>query len=202
MYADQITTGRKRSIKDRIDGDSTRDFARGRNNGAKRQRQTNDKWKHDLFQDQGKSQSSTIGPRDLRLKLQKKEEKQTSGVRDLREKLSGVVPPRPQKAEPAAVLIRPKPVSEITKPARYNPAVEATQAVPKPASSKEPLKQPESPSVDSFLSSLGLEKYSLTFQAEEVDMTALVHMTDADLKALGVPMGPRKKILLALESKA
>ncbi|KAJ3708818.1 hypothetical protein LUZ61_012523 [Rhynchospora tenuis] len=203
MYADQITTGRKRSIRDRIDGDSTGDFARGRNNGSKRLRQTNEKWKHDLFQDQGKSQSSkAIGPRDLRLKLQKKEEKQTSGVRDLREKLSGVATSRPQKAEPAAAPIRPKPVSEITKPARYNPAVEATQAVPKPASSKEPLKQPETPSVDSFLRSLGLEKYSLTFQAEEVDMTALVHMTDADLKALGVPMGPRKKILLALESKA
>lgn len=56
-------------------------------------------------------------------------------------------------------------------------------------------------SVDSFLQSLGLEKYSITFQAEEVDMTALVHMTDEDLKALGVPMGPRKKIILALESR-
>ncbi|GFY99385.1 sterile alpha motif (SAM) domain-containing protein [Actinidia rufa] len=51
-------------------------------------------------------------------------------------------------------------------------------------------------SVDSFLQSIGLEKYSITFQAEEVcapwnitvDMTALVHMTDGDLKALGVPM--------------
>lgn len=75
--------------------------------------------------------------------------------------------------------------------------------------------QPES-SVDGFLRSLGLEKYSITFQVEEVrlfgfnmpsvaiylflclyscnmmpqqvDMTALLHMTDEDLKALGVPM--------------
>ncbi|KAB5569759.1 hypothetical protein DKX38_003552 [Salix brachista] len=43
-------------------------------------------------------------------------------------------------------------------------------------------------SVDGFLQSLGLEKYLITFQAEEVDMTALVHMTDDDLKALGIPM--------------
>ncbi|KAJ6874329.1 hypothetical protein NC651_032972 [Populus alba x Populus x berolinensis] len=43
-------------------------------------------------------------------------------------------------------------------------------------------------SVDVFLQSLGLEKYLITFQAEEVDMTALVHMTDEDLKALGIPM--------------
>ncbi|PHT97617.1 hypothetical protein BC332_33453 [Capsicum chinense] len=56
-------------------------------------------------------------------------------------------------------------------------------------------------SVDSFLQALGLEKYTITFQAEEVDMAALVHMTDEDLKAMGMPMGPRKKILSALESK-
>ncbi|KAG6785360.1 hypothetical protein POTOM_011090 [Populus tomentosa] len=43
-------------------------------------------------------------------------------------------------------------------------------------------------SVDGFLQSLGLEKYLITFQAEEVDMTALVHMNDEDLKALGIPM--------------
>jgi len=55
--------------------------------------------------------------------------------------------------------------------------------------------------VDSFLQSVGLEKYSITFQAEEVDMTALLHMTDEDLKVMGIPMGPRKKIRLALESK-
>ncbi|KAF3624154.1 hypothetical protein FXO37_31499 [Capsicum annuum] len=43
-------------------------------------------------------------------------------------------------------------------------------------------------SVDNFLQSLGLEKYAITFQAEEVDMAALVHMTDEDLKAMGIPM--------------
>uniref|UniRef100_A0A3Q7I2M2 SAM domain-containing protein n=1 Tax=Solanum lycopersicum TaxID=4081 RepID=A0A3Q7I2M2_SOLLC len=56
-------------------------------------------------------------------------------------------------------------------------------------------------SVDNFLQSLGLEKYAITFQAEEVDMAALVHMTDEDLKAIGIPMGPRKKIILALETR-
>lgn len=76
-----------------------------------------------------------------------------------------------------------------------------------------------STSVDEFLQSLGLEKYSITFQAEEVcksdatlsffmvflmantrlwilifllflqvDLTALVHMSDEDLKAIGIPM--------------
>ncbi|KAI9153713.1 hypothetical protein LWI28_015457 [Acer negundo] len=53
--------------------------------------------------------------------------------------------------------------------------------------------------VPNLLHSVGLGKYAILFKAEEVDMTALKQMTDKDLKELGVPMGPRKKILLALQ---
>ncbi|KAE8648901.1 ankyrin repeat and SAM domain-containing protein 6 isoform X2 [Cucumis sativus] len=53
-------------------------------------------------------------------------------------------------------------------------------------------------SVAGLLNSLGLGKYAIHFQAEEIDMTALRQMEDKDLKELGIPMGPRKKILLAL----
>ncbi|KAG2572639.1 uncharacterized protein LOC120642350 [Panicum virgatum] len=52
--------------------------------------------------------------------------------------------------------------------------------------------------VTELLSSLGLEKYLVLFQAEEVDMAALRQMGESDLKDMGVPMGPRKKILLAI----
>lgn len=52
--------------------------------------------------------------------------------------------------------------------------------------------------VAGLLHRLGLGKYAIVFQAEEVDMTALRQMGDKDLKDLGLPMGPRKKILLAL----
>ncbi|KAK4346331.1 hypothetical protein RND71_032670 [Anisodus tanguticus] len=52
--------------------------------------------------------------------------------------------------------------------------------------------------VASLLNSLGLRKYAVLFQAEEVDMAALKQMGDRDLKELGIPMGPRKKILLAM----
>ncbi|XP_006652385.1 uncharacterized protein LOC102714448 isoform X2 [Oryza brachyantha] len=52
--------------------------------------------------------------------------------------------------------------------------------------------------VTELLNSLGLEKYVFLFQAEEVDMAALTQMGDSDLKEIGVPMGPRKKILLAV----
>ncbi|KAL2543121.1 Sterile alpha motif (SAM) domain-containing protein [Abeliophyllum distichum] len=54
--------------------------------------------------------------------------------------------------------------------------------------------------VDSFLQSLGLEKYAIYFKAEEVDMYTLRRMGDNDLKEMGIPMGPRKKILLSLLS--
>lgn len=52
--------------------------------------------------------------------------------------------------------------------------------------------------VSSWLHSLGLGKYSINFQAEEVDMAVLRQMGEVDLKDLGIPMGPRKKILHAL----
>ncbi|XP_047332140.1 protein bicaudal C homolog 1-A-like [Impatiens glandulifera] len=52
--------------------------------------------------------------------------------------------------------------------------------------------------VSGLLNALGLQKYAVLFQAEEVDMLALKQMGDKDLKDLGIPMGPRKKILLAV----
>ncbi|XP_073020073.1 uncharacterized protein [Primulina eburnea] len=55
--------------------------------------------------------------------------------------------------------------------------------------------------IDIFLRSLGLEKFAITFKAEEVDMYSLKRMTDSDLKVLGIPMGPRKKIMLALQPR-
>ncbi|XP_042452648.1 uncharacterized protein LOC122037271 isoform X1 [Zingiber officinale] len=54
--------------------------------------------------------------------------------------------------------------------------------------------------VGDLLKSLGLDKYTILFQSEEVDMLALRQMGDNDLKEMGIPMGPRKKILLAVLS--
>ncbi|KAM5581545.1 protein bicaudal C [Rosa sericea] len=81
----------------------------------------------------------------------------------------------PQTAKPAGQLV----------PTNYS-----MQKVP--YMGEEPL------SVASLLHRLGLGKYAIIFQAEEVDMGALKQMGDKDLKELGIPMGPRKKILLAL----
>lgn len=60
----------------------------------------------------------------------------------------------------------------------------------------------EEVTVSSLMHSLGLGKYAILFQAEEVDLAALKQMSDSDLKELGIPMGPRKKILLTLAERS
>nr|DAD37054.1 TPA_asm: hypothetical protein HUJ06_007695 [Nelumbo nucifera] len=150
-----------------------------------------------------------VDGRDLRLKLQKKGSQQVyqsgkgtvTGVQDLREKLSGTMHSQPANTDPP----KSKSVAEVAKPARKSVAVEAppleTKKISSSAASKKKTQSKDDKSVDGFLQSLGLEKYLIIFQAEEIDMTALVHMTDEDLKTLGIPMGPRKKILLALDPR-
>ncbi|XP_060214397.1 uncharacterized protein LOC132641422 isoform X1 [Lycium barbarum] len=53
----------------------------------------------------------------------------------------------------------------------------------------------DQPTVDSFLHSLGLDKYAIHFKAEEVDLYSLKQMGDNDLKELGVPMLITSRIL-------
>ncbi|KAJ6687067.1 PA-PL1 PHOSPHOLIPASE FAMILY [Salix purpurea] len=188
MYADRVDAAAKTSIKDRLNGNSIGDSGRLRQITGKRQRQ-DDKWEHDLYDDGGPRVSNhKIDARDLRLKLQRKSLQQVSprsGVRDLREKLSGTM-----NSHPTSVDL-PKPKIAVAKPARKSVAVEAPEPEIKKTAivvSRKGYQQKMDSSVDGFLQSLGLEKYLITFQAEEVDMTALVHMTDDDLKALGIPM--------------
>ncbi|XP_078432700.1 sterile alpha motif (SAM) domain-containing protein [Wolffia australiana] len=225
MYADQVATGRKLSVKDRLQGSAGTSSGSGRQfAGVKRQRAEDSKWKHDLYMDAEGPRSSRPRLGDLRLKLQRSgsDRSQRGGrnpgdVRDLREKLSGPMQPpagnsqaplKLSKAVPAAAT-----VSSVTKTARNGPQPPAQSAVetkkvvgsgPTPSlavTKKKTTQQKAEESVDQFLKSLGLDKYLITFQAEEVDMAALVHMTDEDLRALGIPMGPRKKIRLALDSR-
>ncbi|XP_047939373.1 ankyrin repeat and SAM domain-containing protein 4B-like [Salvia hispanica] len=209
MYADQIESQSNRSVKDRLEGNSTAGLGRRRPISGKRQREDDDKWEHDLYEGDGPQISGRkVGARDLRLKLQRKSIEQSSqfvrgpgGGRDLREKLSGALYSRPVEYKPPAV--RPKPVTEASKPTRKSVIAQAParqEARVSTSVSKKKVQQ-KVDSVENFLQSLGLDKYAITFQAEEVDMAALVHMSDEDLKAMGIPMGPRKKILLELESK-
>ena len=52
--------------------------------------------------------------------------------------------------------------------------------------------------IAAWLSSLGLAKYATTFAKNEITPEVLPHLSDADLEALGLPMGPRKLVLAAI----
>ncbi|KAK9733931.1 hypothetical protein RND81_04G101600 [Saponaria officinalis] len=211
MYADRIEGESKSSVRDRLHGNTAVDSVRRRTVAGKRQRQ-DDKWEHDLFDEDRPQITRKLGGGDLRLKLQRKSNQQDirgGGVRDLRDLLSG--PMHTQQVKKDAPKLRSasgaprlKPAPVASKPVRSSVIAESPAAVVKkdPNSTlKKKILQKADATVDGFLQSLGLEKYQILFQAEEVDMTALEHMTDEDLKAMGIPMGPRKKIMLALDSR-
>ncbi|CAB4025406.1 Usher syndrome type-1G, partial [Paramuricea clavata] len=52
-----------------------------------------------------------------------------------------------------------------------------------------------------FLASLNLEQFTVTMKRESIDMKALALCTDNDLKSAGIPLGPRRKILEAIERR-
>ncbi|KAL8170192.1 hypothetical protein V2J09_021996 [Rumex salicifolius] len=201
MYSDRLQYAAKRSITDRLNGNTVDDVVRRSLVTGKRQRQ-DDNWKQNLFDDKpqlSRSKASKLSEQDLRLKLQRRSTQQAP---DLREKLTGST--HAQAAQALNLdLPKPKPVPEASKPTKISVTGEAPvlklRKVVSAAFKKSKIKADTS--IDGFLRSLGLEKYQIQFQAEEVDMAALEHITDEDLKAMGIPMGPRKKILSAMASK-
>jgi len=53
--------------------------------------------------------------------------------------------------------------------------------------------------IEAWLSGLNLEKYITIFVEAEIDLLALPHLTDEDLKELGLPLGPRRKVSEAIK---
>lgn len=51
-----------------------------------------------------------------------------------------------------------------------------------------------------WLATLGLDRYRKVFDTYEVDMESALLLTDADLKEMKIPLGPRRKLLHAFES--
>jgi hypothetical protein len=45
---------------------------------------------------------------------------------------------------------------------------------------------------------LGLERYEPEFRENEIDAEVLPELTESDLSALGLPIGPRRKLLKAI----
>jgi class 3 adenylate cyclase/tetratricopeptide (TPR) repeat protein len=54
------------------------------------------------------------------------------------------------------------------------------------------------PKINDWLSQLALEKYIDAFSEAEVDFDTLPELTEDDLKELGLPIGPRRKVLGAI----
>ena len=58
------------------------------------------------------------------------------------------------------------------------------------------------PDLASWLTRLGLDKYVKVFAENEIDFDALRHLSEDDLKELGLPVGPRRKVLAAIATMA
>jgi hypothetical protein len=53
--------------------------------------------------------------------------------------------------------------------------------------------------IGDWLRSAGLAKYAARFEEEEITLDVLPHLTESDLTALGLPIGPRRALLVQLE---
>ena len=52
-----------------------------------------------------------------------------------------------------------------------------------------------------WLQKLGLGQYAQRFAENEIDVSVLPHLTDQDLKDIGIPLGPRRKVLAAIAAE-
>src|SRR5690349_8986255 len=52
--------------------------------------------------------------------------------------------------------------------------------------------------LDDWLTSIGLAKYAPAFADQEIDFELLPHLSEADVRELGLPIGPRRRLLDAL----
>jgi class 3 adenylate cyclase len=52
--------------------------------------------------------------------------------------------------------------------------------------------------IGAWLRNLGLERYEPAFRENEIDVEVLPELTEGDLEKLGLPLGPRRKLLKAL----
>ena len=60
------------------------------------------------------------------------------------------------------------------------------------------MNAPASQPIADWLGTLGLGQYARRFVENEIDVSVLRHLTDQDLKDIGVPLGHRRKILAAI----
>ena len=52
--------------------------------------------------------------------------------------------------------------------------------------------------ITEWLAEIGLERYAPTFEENDIEVSVLRHLTDADLEKIGISLGHRRKILAAI----
>lgn len=63
------------------------------------------------------------------------------------------------------------------------------------------IKARSTPAMVLFLAAHGLSEYVELFAEEKIDLEALILLNDTDLKDLGLPLGPRKKLMSAIQKR-
>ena len=56
--------------------------------------------------------------------------------------------------------------------------------------------------IERWLDELGLAKYASVFLGEEIELLDLQELTDSDLEEMGLPLGPRRRVLRAVAELA
>ncbi|XP_038212042.1 Usher syndrome type-1G protein-like [Zerene cesonia] len=56
-------------------------------------------------------------------------------------------------------------------------------------------------SLERFLTAWGLSQYVQKFKDEQIDLDALMLLTESDLKSLGLPLGPYRKLVTAVQER-
>lgn len=56
-------------------------------------------------------------------------------------------------------------------------------------------------SLEMFLAAFGLYQYVQKFKDEQIDLDALMLLTESDLQALRLPIGPHRKLVTAIQDR-
>lgn len=56
-------------------------------------------------------------------------------------------------------------------------------------------------SLERFLTAFGLSQYIQKFKDEQIDLDALMLLTESDMKSLGLPLGPYRKLVNAVQER-
>lgn len=56
-------------------------------------------------------------------------------------------------------------------------------------------------SLQRFLTAWGLKEYVALFEEQEIDLDALMLLTESDLKSLNLPLGPYRKLVTAINER-